>query len=66
MALYEYVCMNKKCKHRMEKIIFSEDEEKALRCEKCNAKKLKKIMSVCSPPDVRGLNAANGYTRTKE
>jgi putative FmdB family regulatory protein len=66
MALYEYLCENKKCKHKMEKIVFNKDEEKALVCEKCQGKKLKKILSVCSPPDIRGYSYGNGYSKKPE
>ena len=65
MALFEYKCIKKKCSHVMEKIIFNQDEEDELRCEKCKGK-VKKIMSVCSPPDIRGYSDSNGYSKKPE
>lgn len=63
MALYEYVC--KKCKHTMEKIIFNEKEEADLRCEHCNGKKLKRILSPVNF-EIHGYNAANRYSKEKK
>jgi len=65
MALFEYKCVKKKCSHIMEKIIFNQDEEDALRCEKCKGKVVK-IMSVPGRPEIHGLSAANGYSRKPE
>jgi len=62
MPIHEFVC--KKCKHEMEKLVFNEREEKALRCEKCGAK-VKKQLSTFSF-EVNGFNDSNGYSKKKE
>lgn len=62
MALFEYICL--KCKHEMEKIIFTEKEESLLRCEKCKSKVSKKI-SIANFA-VHGYSANNGYSKEKK
>jgi len=65
MPLIEVVCKNKKCKHLMEKLVFGDKEEEALRCEKCKGK-VKKIMSVPGRPEIHGFSDSNGYSRKPE
>ena len=63
MPIYEYVC--KKCKHGpFEKLVFGEEEEKAVRCPKCKGK----VKQVLSPSniEVHGYSADNGYSKKKE
>ena len=66
MPLYEYVCENKKCKQKepFEKLVFGDDEEKAVRCPVCKGK-VKQILSA-SNIEIHGFSEANGYSRKKE
>jgi len=64
MALYEYVCKKKKCKHVMEKIIFNVQEEAVLKCEKCGGE-VKRTLSVFNF-EVHGYSAANQYSKGKK
>jgi putative FmdB family regulatory protein len=62
MPLYEYECRKKKCKtKRFEKLVFGDEEDKAVRCPECKGK-VKKIMSVFSH-EINGFNADNGYSK---
>ncbi len=60
MPLYEYRCTKKKCPN-FEKLVFGDEEDKAVRCPNCGCK-VKKIMSAFNY-DMNGFNAGNGYSK---
>lgn len=46
MPIREYRCAQ--CGSKFESLVFSADEEKALRCPKCHSEDLARCMSVCA------------------
>ncbi len=45
MPIYEYVCS--RCGNKIEALVFSQDDEKTLKCTSCGSSELNRVVSRC-------------------